>query len=420
TGTTSADLRHGPEPAPGSRAADRAPGRVLTGTLLASSTLTITAAAIISPSLPEMARVFSGVPAADLLVRLSLTITSLTIGLTAAVAGVVTDRVGRKPVLVASLVLYAVAGTAGWFVSDLHLLLGARALLGVAVGGVTTSVSALISDWFDGERRGAVIGQQAAFASLGGVVFIPVAGVLAGIAWDAPFWLYASSLLVVPFAVLGVREARPRSSGPEPVAPGTGGSGPRSPAGRALALPYAVAAGATLVFFMTPTQLPFLLQRFDASPAAVGVAVAAGTASSTVAALAYSRVRRQLSQELVTAVSIGLLGAGWLVIGLAGGLPLVLVGALVGGLGLGLIVPTLNQWVAGLVPAPRRGRALGGLVSAIFLGQSASPLVLQPVVDAVGTSTAFLLTGAAAGAGAVALAVVLPRRARRVGTGTSA
>lgn len=398
--------------APSPAAAPAVPGRLLTGTLLVSSTLTIMAAAIIAPSLPEMQQVFSGVPAADLLVRLTVTITSLAIGITAAVVGGVSDRFGRKPVLVASLVLYAVAGTAGWFLSDLYLLLGARALLGVAVGGITISVSALITDWFDGPRRAAFLGRQAAFASLGGVVFLPLSGVLAGVAWDAPFWVYAVSLLVVPFAVVGVREARSRTAAPADRAAVPHGADRRPRVTGSLALVYAVAWAGTLVFFMAPTQLPFLLQGFNASTTMVGVAVAGSTASSALAAVGYARVRRVLSQELVTALSLGLLGAGWLVIGVAGSLPLVVLGTLVGGLGVGLVIPNLNLWVAGLVPAARRGRALGGLVSAIFLGQFASPLLLQPVVSALGASGAFLVTGAAAGLGAVVLALVLPRRDR--------
>ena len=109
--------------------------------VLASATLTIMAAAIIAPSLPAMGEVYGE----GVLVRLALTITSLAIALSAPVVGMVADRVGRTPLLTASLVTYAVAGTAGYFVDSLPVLLGTRTLLGLAVGGVMTSVSALIT-----------------------------------------------------------------------------------------------------------------------------------------------------------------------------------------------------------------------------------------------------------------------------------
>ncbi|MCE7010339.1 MFS transporter [Kibdelosporangium philippinense] len=77
--------------------------------------------------------------------------------------------------------LYALAGTAGYFVNDLYVLLATRALLGVAVGGIMTAISATITDWFEGARRASFLGPQQAFASLGGVIFLPLAGVLAAV-----------------------------------------------------------------------------------------------------------------------------------------------------------------------------------------------------------------------------------------------
>jgi MFS family permease len=243
-------------------------------TLLASATLTIMAAAVIAPSLPEMLQVFADVPRADVLVRLVLTVTSLTIGLTAPLAGLVADRVGRTPLLVSSLVLYAAAGAAGFFTTDLVAVLVSRALLGVAVGGVMTAVSALIADSFQGPARARFLGLQSAFASLGGVVFLPLAGVLAGIGWNAPFWIYAVSALIVPFAVLSLREpvrARSRVTAGDA---GTAPAGRPGSAARGIAAVYALAFAGTLIFFMAPTQLPFSLERFAVTPSTTGLVIA--------------------------------------------------------------------------------------------------------------------------------------------------
>lgn len=121
-----------------------------------------------------------------MLVRLALPITSLAIVVSAPFAGLVADRIGRKPVLEGSLALYAVSGTAGYFIADRPALLASRAVLGLAVGGVMTGISALITDWFEGAERARFLGLQQAFASLGGVVFLPIAGVLAQTASGNP------------------------------------------------------------------------------------------------------------------------------------------------------------------------------------------------------------------------------------------
>lgn len=383
-------------------------------TLLASATLTIMAAAVIAPSLPGMLQVFADVPRADVLVRLALTVTALTIGITAPLAGLVADRVGRTPLLVFSLVLYSGAGVAGFFTTDLVALLVSRALLGVAVGGIMTAVSVLITDYFHGPDRARVLGLQSAFASLGGVVFLPLAGVLAGISWSAPFWIYAAAAPVVLLAILALREpVRAPSSSRRTGAPTTGPA-PASGASRAIAVVYLLAFAGTLVFFMAPTQLPFSLQRFAVAPTTIGLVVAGSTLTSMLAALGYSRVRQFLGSGPVTALSLGLLGAGWVLVGTAATLAQVVAGVLVGGVGVGLVVPNLTLALSELASPARRGRVLGGLVTAIFLGQFASPLVVQPLIAALGIDAAFTWTGLASLAGAAALALAArPAPARR-------
>ena len=246
----------------GARTSAPPPGRLFRAALLLSATLTIMAAAVIAPSLPEMSQVYAEVPAADVLVRLALTITSLAIGLSATVMGALTDRIGRKPVLVGSLVLYALAGVSGYAASDLTVLLTTRAVLGVAVGGIMSSVTTMITDLFEGSRRARFLGLQAAAASAGGVVFLPLAGLLAGVSWRAPFWIYAVALLIVPVALMGVREThvpRPRQD-PVGASGGQAAGRTRVAAGRTrvmVPLIFSLAAVGTLVFFMAPTQMPF-------------------------------------------------------------------------------------------------------------------------------------------------------------------
>jgi MFS family permease len=234
---------------------------------------------------------------------------------------------------------------------------------------------------------------------------------MADLGWRAPFWLYAVSLLVLPIAARTVRDtARPAT---QPVLVERSTPVVRY---RPLAGIYAVALLATIIFFMAPTQLPFMLEDFNVSPFLVGVAVAASTASSAVVSVLYARARQRLSFVAITILSITLLGIGWIIVGWSGALPLVIVGALVGGLGVGLAVPNFNTWLAELASPRHRGRILGGLVTAIFLGQFLSPLIVAPVVRAVDIPAAFLLVGGAGLAlalGALAVAQALDRRPRQ-------
>ncbi|WP_410662282.1 MFS transporter [Amycolatopsis sp. lyj-84] len=383
------------------RAAALTPTRLARGTVLAAATLTIMAAAIIAPSLPAMREVFAGTPGSGLLVRLALTVTSLAIAISAPLSGIFADRVGRRPLLLTGLVLYAITGTAGFFVSDLSLLLVTRAGLGLAVGGIMTAVSTLITDWFEGPGRASFLGLQQAFASLGGVVFLPLAGLLATVNWQAPFWMYSASAIVAVFATVSLREP-PRS---DPTV--REDQRARLP-GRIIGV-YVLALVATLVFYMAPTQLPFLLEGFGSGPAAIGAVVAGSTLTSVAGALAFPRLRKRLNSTAITTVSVALLGAGWLVIGTAGTVVQVVAGLLVGGFGVGFVVPNLNLRLAEFAGPAQRGRVLSGLVTGIFLGQFLSPLVVQPLIQTIGIDGAFTSTGIAMATGA-ALAALLSKR----------
>lgn len=379
--------------------ADRvAPSRVARGTILAAATLTIMAPAIIAPSLPAMERVFG----TSLLVQLAMTITSLAVALTAPLSGLVADRVGRRPLIVAGLALYAVSGTAGYFLADLSLLLVARALLGFAVGAIITAVNATITDWFDGPRRASFLGLQQVFASLGGVVFLPVAGVLATAGWRVPFWLYSVAAVIALFAILAVHD-RPRAAAPD-----VGASG-RAVTGAVLGT-YVLALAATVVFYMAPTQVPFLLAGQGAGPVLIGVVVAGSTLTSMLGGYVFPLLHRHGDSATVTAVCVALLGVGWLLVGGTGTAAGIAAGLLAGGFGVGLAIPHLTLRLSEVAPPAWRGRVFSGLVAGIFLGQFVSPLVVQPLVQTVGVGGAFTWTGAVMVAGAAFAAVVAGRK----------
>lgn len=389
----------------GAATAWRTPGVLARGTVLAAATLTIMAPAIIAPSLPMMEQVFADRPAVSVLVRLALTITSLTVAITAPFAGLAADRLGGRPLLLASLVLYAVSGTAGYFLDDLHLLLASRALLGVAVAGVMTAVNAIIAEWFDGPARASFLGLQQVFASLSGVVLLPLAGLLATAGWRVPFWLYSTAALVALVAVFVVRD-RPAAMRSSP-----GGQG-RAFTGGVLGI-YALALFATMAFYMAPTQIPFLLAAQGSGPVLVGMVVACSTLASTVGGFAFPAVRRKLSSGAVTALCIALLGVGWLLVGVTGSAAGTSAGLFVGGLGVGLAIPNLTLRLSEVAPPAWRGRVLSGLVSGIFLGQFLSPLLVQPLIRLAGAGAAFTWTGVAMIAGSL-VAVLVNRNERTI------
>lgn len=349
-------------------------------TLLAASTLTVMAGATIAPLLPAMQERFAGAANADLLVRLVLTVPALLIAVCAPVAGVLVDRVGRKPVLLASVVLYALAGGSGLVLGNLYAILAGRALLGVAVAGVMTSAIALIADYYSGEARARVLGLQAAFVGFGGVVFLTFGGLLAGVGWRLPFLIYLVALLLAPLVALVLSEPAGARSPSPGGGPSEGLEGAAPTPFLMLAVIYALAFVGMIVFYLIPTQLPFYLRDLSGVGAAgSGLAIALSTLVAGTVSLGYRRIKARLGYGTVAVLTFFLMGVGYGFVGLAGGLGPVLAGLVVGGAGVGLLMPNLSTWLTSCAPVALRGRALGGMTTAIFLGQFLSPVASQPV-----------------------------------------
>ena len=333
---------------------------------------------------------FKTVPGAELLVRLVITTTALAVAISAPFTGLLADRLGRKPLLVFGLMLYVIAGTSGAYLENLPLILVGRALLGVAVAAIMTANNALIADYFAGPSRSAFIGLSSAFTSFGGVLLLPLGGVLADWGWHMPFLVYFSALLIVPSAMLVLFEPpRTQSSGP------TQAASIATPS--SMYLIYGLAFLHMIVFYLGPTQMPFLLETVGKlAPSRVGFAMGLFTLSSAIISLLYARVRARLSFPVIAAIGFALLGLGWVMSGLASSLPLMLVGFVIAGMGGGLLMPNWMNWLAMLAPPAMRGRLLGGLTTALYLGQFCSPALAQVFASSIGLSAVVTAFGTAA------------------------
>jgi len=375
--------------------------------ILVGSSLTVMSGAAIAPAMPAITDAFSHAPAAELLTRLVLTTPALFIALFAPLGGLLVDRVGREPVLFASLALYGASGAVGLFTDSLVALLLSRAALGVAVGGLMTTLTTLVGDCYDGQRRNAVLGRQAGAAGLGGMVFLLLGGVLAEWSWRGPFTLYLGAWLLIP--VVLALFAGPRG-GPPPaqmadrvedaealrrlpltaVAPGRGVPG----LNRTLLGLYLCMLLGMGLFYIGPLQVPYLLvERGWPGGAIAGAALSTNTLFAAAVSFNYRRLSRYGSERTRLGLVFVALGGGLLLIGLGSGLPSIVCGMAVAGAALGLLIPTVNQWLLLIAPESVRGRVMGGSTAALFLGQFLSPLIAQPAVLLSSLSGGFIIVG---------------------------
>lgn len=343
--------------------------------LLMAGSLTVMAGTVVSPVLPAIHEVFASLPNVELLAKLVLTLHALAVVLTAAGLGFVADRWGRKPLLLAGLVIYALGGASGLVLNDLHGVLAGRLVLGLGVAGVSTAATTLIADYYSGAERSRFMGLQAAFMAGAGFVFLVSAGALADFNWHAPFAIYLVALLIVPAAALLL---------PEPVRGGSGrGAGAEAPRTRwaLTGLLLFMAVLGMMLFYAVPVQAPFLLKaRLGATGLHVGVALGIVCSCAAITSLFFHRIWHVLGFKGTLALMFLAEAVGFFGLAHARSYLAVVPALCALGPGFGLLIPNLSTWMAGLVEARHRGRMLGLLTTCLFLGQFLSPLVSHPVL----------------------------------------
>ncbi|WP_297095490.1 MFS transporter [uncultured Draconibacterium sp.] len=364
--------------------------KLLELTLLLASMLTILANAIIAPSLPLISSTFNDVNNVEILTKLMLTLPALTIAIVAPLAGRLLDKVGRIKVLYISLLIYLLAGTSGFWLGNLFSILVGRVAFGLGVAGIMTVSTTLIGDYFTGAKREHFMGLQGAFVALGGLIFITAAGVLTDINWRLAFLIYGFSAIVmvlVPFSLhepkMAHHETKAQTQNRVAVPP-------------VVWLVFISAFITTVSFYMIPVQLPFFLQKLEGiNGNKMGLALGSMPFAQAIASYFYKQVKRKL--DFVTIYSLGFvpMAIGFLVIGFSHTYLQTVAGVLLIGLGVGTLIPNGNLWMINLVPVQVRGKYVGFLTTATFLGMFISPIIIQPIQNLVGINSSFVVLGVA-------------------------
>jgi MFS family permease len=327
-----------------------------------------------------------------------LSIPALFIVVSAPLTGWFADNVGRKPLLIGSLLLFAVSGMSGFFASSFTGYFIGRALLGLSVAGIKTSTVTMAGDFFRGEARARFLGLQGSAMKMGGIVFMLLGGYLASINYSVPFLAYALALVALPGAIWAISESR------RPGAARKGGD-VSDVSTVELAKPFAGAFIASVLFYISVVQMNFFLSdAFQLSNFYTGLTVAIGNAVSAAIAFKYGSFKSRFSYVTVFAMIFAAMSIGYFVIGFAPSYAFVVAGIMIAGLGFGLIVPNQSAWIISVVSPERRGFGVGLVTTAMFMGQFAGPIIIQPFVDPANPFQVFQVGGMALAVLAVAYA----------------
>lgn len=141
------------------------------------------------PSLPEMTRYFG---CSVSTVQLGLTMGMIGLGLGQLILGPVSDKYGRKPVLICAMIVFMIGAVASVFSPTIHFFLGCRLVQGLGASGGYFLARTIPADIYQGRplaKMMALIGAINGFAPASA----PVLGGLVSQdhGWKAVFWILA-------------------------------------------------------------------------------------------------------------------------------------------------------------------------------------------------------------------------------------
>lgn len=154
---------------------------------------------ILSPILP---RIGSELDVPQALLGTLVSAYSFMVGVFALIAGPISDRVGRRRILVTGTGAMTLALLAHYFVQGYLSFLAVRVLAGAAGGILSGAAVSYIGDYFPYNRRGWAVGWVMSGSAFGQILGIPAGVLLAGrYGFRAPFFLFAATMALTFFLI---------------------------------------------------------------------------------------------------------------------------------------------------------------------------------------------------------------------------
>jgi len=329
------------------------------------------AMAIISlvPVMPLLSQEFSSVSNSEALVPIALTIPALCVAIFSPIAGLLSDRIGRKMLLLFGLLGYAAVGIIPFFLTSLFQIIGSRFVLGIFEAVIMTVSTALIGDYFKGDTREKWIGIQIGAVSVSAIILIALGGALGEFLGSrGPFLLYLIALPIALLVFLKLFEPRAIEK--------TSASGKNLP--WKTLLPLLIITLAVGVFFYTVIVSlgDILLLVEEVSPAQIGLIGAAVNLGVMIAASSFIKLKGNSSGLKLLAIGFALFSIGYVGMGVSSSIAGSVTAAIITSLGAGFLLPCMLAWVMSILEASDRGKGTGLWTGMFFLGQFVAPLVV--------------------------------------------
>jgi len=321
-------------------------------------------------------------------------------------AGIFADRFGAHRVTVASLLVMALASTAGSSAHGAALLLVSRALEGSGFVMTVVAIPSLLTAAADQRASRFVPSLWGTYMPLG-IAIALAAGplILASLGWR-PLWQLNAALLAGLALAVAWSNSRARMPAARRSSPFAGllRAALRGPATLLLA---AIFACYTFQFLSILGFLPTILQEHGVSPKAAGAFTALAVLANAFGNLAagWLFARGATPRRLISSALVGMVAAEFLLFSPHCSSALQYLAAVAFSLIAGLIPASIFTAIPKIAPTQARSSTMGIAVQASHIGQLIGPPTVAAVAAALGgwQATPWVLMPAAAAGLAAAL-----------------
>lgn len=341
--------------------------------------------------------------------------------------GSVADRVGRRPLIVAGLLLSSVAPLLMSVLRSPVLFVPLRVIDGAGSSALWPAASAIMADKTPGDQRATAMGTLNLFF-LSGLAFGPALGLfVVGLSHSYVAGFYLASGLMVAAAVWGsvtLRDVAPPHLSPPATAHGGGHgvddrSSPHSHEGKRTQFSPLLITMLGVAFvqmfgvgLLAPILAIYAKRVVGLSEHWIGVLFLVGVLSVAIASVPAGRLADRWGKRKAVVWGMAVGSAGMWLLPVSPRLDVLAVGAVLLGIGFALSSPAWHALVSELAPSGRIGFAMGAAQTAEGLGLVLGPLLGGVLWDAAGHVAPFVASASLLSVSTVALVLTIRSLAR--------
>ena len=307
----------------------------------------------------------------------------------APVAGILADRLGRKTILIPSLFLFGISGSACFYLNNWESILLARFLQGLGAASLGSLNVTLIGDIFTGNKRGEIMGYNASVLSSGTAFYPFIGGIMAMAGWQFPFLL---PLLAIPTALLVIfwlknPEPKNQTNFRNYLRQTWKNINKKTVWGLFIinVLLFVVLYGSFLSYF---PQL--MVERFGASTFQIGIFMSGFSIVTAITSAQKKRIDKLFSAKKQLNTGFMLYFFSMLILSVSNQTWMLFIPLLTFGIAHGMMIPGIQTLLVGFAPLSERAGFMSVNSMVLRIGQTLGPLFIGLFFAIDGVKTAFL------------------------------